>query len=118
MKVKELLKKENMYDKSLSPIDYHMRLFYYDVSDLKNKFPELKNKNDQEVGQFILDIYDKCNSESPNYDSNFDMEITRMTLRTDVYGTSGYNWNDGNDSDIGIIYEENIEHQGQNEKTI
>ena len=104
MKVRDLLNKQNLITKKIINIDYHMSLLRYDVDELKIRIPELKEKSEQEIIDFILDLYDKCDSTSPNYDAQFDEQITRMSLKADVFA-GGHNhniWNNGTFHDDGF----------------
>ena len=85
MKVKDFLNKYGALNKEIRNIDYHISLLDMDIKKLKSRIPQLIEKSDQEVLNFILSIYKKCDSLSPYYDSKFDEEIVRMSLQTHVF---------------------------------
>ncbi len=85
MKVKDFLNKYGALNKEIRNIDYHISLLDMDIKKLKSRIPQLIEKSDQEVLNFILSIYKKCDSLSPDYDSKFDEEIVRMSLQTHVF---------------------------------
>ena len=85
MKIAELLRKNNLITKEISIVNYHMNLLNCDVEELKIKIPELRDKSKEEIINYIIDIFDKCDQNSPNYDSDLDTEMTRLGMKTDVF---------------------------------
>ena len=92
MKIVDLLRKRNLLTKEIYNINYHMDLLSCRIEDLEIKIPELKGKSEDELVVIIMDLFDKCNSLSPNYDSEVDLEMTRIGLKTDVF-YGGHNRN-------------------------
>ena len=85
MIIKDLLRKNNLLTKEISIVNYHMNLLNCDVEELKARIPKLRDKNDQEIINYIIDIFDKCDQNSANYDSKIDEEMTRIGMKTDVF---------------------------------
>ena len=86
MKVRELLNSKHLMNKTIKEVDYHFHLLCREIKDLEMLFPSIKGKSEDELVYFFLDIFDRCNSSSNNYDSNLDMEVTRFCLKTDKFG--------------------------------
>ena len=126
MKVKDFLSENNALSDEIRNVDYHMSLLYVDLDDLKNKIPELKDKNDQELLEYILWIYKVCNASDPEYDSEVDANMVRIGLKTDVFpgGHSHNKWSTGTFADDGYgfgdeptsIYDDYVD--SENEKSI
>lgn len=107
MKIRKLLTKHGVMSEKIENIDYHMNLLQYDITVLKNLFPDFKKTKEEEIVQFILEIFQKCDADNDKYDANLDEMITRYTLQTDnIYGPrKTYKWDNGgliNDDGFGF----------------
>ncbi len=85
MKIRELLKKQKLLTKKILLVNYHMNLLNCDVLELTNKIPALKDKSQEELSNFIVNIFNRCDQDSPNYDSKLDLEMTRFGMKTDMF---------------------------------
>lgn len=85
IKVRELLKKYNSLTEEMEATDYHMRLLKDKINDLKIKIPELREKSEEEIVNYFIDVYQKCDASNPEYDLDLDIEMTRIGLRTDDF---------------------------------
>ena len=85
MKIIKLLKKNGVMSKRIEIVDYNMNLLHYDIAVLKKLFPDFKKTKEEEIVQFILEIFQKCDADNDKYDANLDEMITRYTLQTDKF---------------------------------
>lgn len=104
MTVKDLLKKKDLITKEIINIDYHMEFLKCDIKELKEKMPELREKTDEDLAYYIVDMYHKANASSENYDPELDEEMTRIGLKTNDFhdGKKCNKWNTGMFEDDGF----------------
>ena len=98
MEVRNLLNKSKLITREIKNINFHINLLDFEIDELKYLFPEIKDKNNDEITEFVLMLFDKCNASSPNYDSNIDIKLTRYSFGTDKIHARNNN---------GIIQDEN-----------
>ena len=68
-------------------VNIHLELLEQDVRKLVQLRPELRGKEEQELLEYIVDLFDKCDAESPNYNYGIDQKTTRICLETDNFNT-------------------------------
>lgn len=110
--VRNFLKSRNLLTKEMVDIDYHMGLLNCKLDYFKQRVPELRGKNDDEVAKFLVEAYDKCNYSSPNYDAKFDEEMTRIGLQTDRFYGGAHNTGltiGDNESPYGDMYDDYVD---------
>ena len=104
MRVREFLKQNNVLNEEIKNVDFHMNLLNMNLDDLKSKIPELKDKSNIEILNYITMIFKKCDSLNPEYDSQLDTDMVRIGLKTDqFYVGHNYNiWNNDTFTDDGF----------------
>jgi len=105
MKVREFLIKNNVLNQEIGNVDFHMNLLNIDLDELKRRIPKLKEKNEQELLDYIIQIYKKCDSSNPEYDTNLDEQMVKIGLRLFDTIPGPYNrnkWNTGLFEDDGF----------------
>lgn len=97
MKIRELLTKNGVMSKKIENVDFHMNLLMQDISVLNNLFPDFKKTKKEDILQFVLELFEKCDSDNDKYDAKLDEMITRYTLQTDkFYGShKTHKWDNG-----------------------
>ena len=62
-----------------------MDLLNVSIASLRRVLPELNGKTELEILAAIKAIYRKCDSSSPEYDSELDQQMVRLGLSTDKF---------------------------------
>ena len=88
-RVKTVLSQNNMDDRDLYRIDYHMDILNSSAEDLINKLtskgiiPEKEDLSESEMAKLLASLIKKCDIVSENYDRKLDEEMTKFGLKTD-----------------------------------
>lgn len=125
MKIKDLLIKNKLITKRIQALDNHLRLLNRDVEELKMKYPRLKNKSNEEISNYVVSIYNKCDATHPDFDSLIYEETLRFTLKTNSFPGGRYpsGWNNelyiddgyGFISESSSIYDDYIDSMADDE---
>ena len=88
-RVKTVLSQNNMDDRDLYRIDYHMDILNSNAEDLINKLtskgiiPEKEDLSEPEMAKLLASLIKKCDIVSENYDRKLDEEMTKFGLKMD-----------------------------------
>lgn len=123
MQIVDLLRKNNKLTKEIKNINFHFNLLTCDLEYFKMKIPALRDKSNEEIANFVVEVFNKCDSSKEEYDYKLDEEMTRIGLRTDVFnGRYTHNkWDEelfeddnfGFGQEITSIYDDYIDSEGK-----
>ena len=88
-RVKTVLSQNNMDDRDLYRIDYHMDILNSNAEDLINRLtskgiiPENEDLSEPEMAKLLASLIKKCDIVSENYDRKLDEEMTKFGLKMD-----------------------------------
>ena len=86
-RVKTILSQNNIDNRDLYRIDYHMDILNSNAEDLINKLASkgiistTEDLSEPEMAQLLANLIKKCDIVSENYDRNLDVEMTKFGLK-------------------------------------
>ncbi len=126
-RVVDLLKERQLLNDEIADVNYHMNLLSCNVDYLNTKIPSLFDKDDNEIANFVVDVFTKCDARHESYDPKIDETMTRIGLKTDVFypGKNPNLWNNGMFHDDGFgfgteatsIYDDYIDSMSNDDRS-
>ncbi len=86
-RVKTILSQNNIDDKDLVRIDYHMNILSSNAENLIKKLTsegiisDVEEMSELEIAKLLANLIKKCDISSENYDRKLDEEMTKFGLR-------------------------------------
>lgn len=120
--VKKLLKKYDLYDKSIASIDYHMNVLDSDAVNLIARLEkdgyisDIDSKDMESIAKTLCSLIKSCDASKPNYNSKLDEEMIRYGLQTDtIHAKKNRNELYSDDGgELTSIYDKNIDIMNDN----
>ena len=86
-RVKTILSQNNMDDRDIERIDFHMNILNSSAEEVLNKLiskgfiSDVKDLSEQEIAQLLARLIKKCDIVSDKYDRKLDTEMTKIGLK-------------------------------------